>query len=708
MNYLHYVPSLMRSALILLCIIHAVHSVKRSSSKRSNNNAYRLLAKSIQSRVNTRSPSSSSPSSETNHKKFDIDTIATALRSLSTSQAALKKIDGAAHEAYQRTHISSTNLATATASSASDDEHDNEKDSHSSSSGLGGLKVAGRMTRNAARLGCVADALLAAELCEFLALHPPGGREENKTMATLIEEKLRQDPEGTLAYSTSRRVVLNTTIYADSKDDYARNRKSATDDAYEKHDNMSLALSILVIYEPHYTGGAGIGHGGVDDLLSFSSNDNKENDDAENEQIEKTQQQKPRGRFLVILSTVTRNQTNLQLPQIIRTLDRSPQRLPLRSGLISNEVASVCKPLYQLAGKVLQVVGPIISTVQSEDDIEVNESESDKKEEGCISESEKDEEKTSVGESTKSRSKKNKNALPPSSDSTEEKALDKVSEKKSEKKSKNIAAIHFVGHSLAGGVAAIAANILDGSLPMPSIAEKSKGRIIKSTKTEETKHELNDKIDKQSTENDDEATKSEDDENAQTNNKTQSSSKTNQTPTKWSGYARARSSALCLGPPPCLSPNLKSAFVTSIIHGDDIVCRTTRTTIQTLCERTQKSIHGGLLTRSVGWMSDAVSLTISGLKSHAHGSEGEEGKLSVPGKVYLIRPRRMGGGSSSIHEVGGATGGREALRAAVLWQLNDILLSGSLWSHHELGAYIMSLDRVQLRGFTDGGTDESE
>jgi hypothetical protein len=57
-----------------------------------------------------------------------------------------------------------------------------------------------------------------------------------------------------------------------------------------------------------------------------------------------------------------------------------------------------------------------------------------------------------------------------------------------------------------------------------------------------------------------------------------------------------------------------------------------------------------------------------------------------------------------MHEVGGLKGGREALRAAILWQLNDILLSNSLWKHHQLHYYIQGLDKVQLRG-TEVGDD---
>lgn len=168
--------------------------------------------------------------------------------------------------------------------------------------------------------------------------------------------------------------------------------------------------------------------------------------------------------------------------------------------------------------------------------------------------------------------------------------------------------------------------------------------------------------------------------------------------------ARGRSSAFCLGPPPCLSSNLRAPFITSIIHGDDMICRTSQATLKHLRERTRHSIKGGVLGRSVGWMTDTLSLTVSGLKSQ---SKSENDRLVLPGKVFLIRPRRIGGGSSSIHEVGDSTaGGREAFRAAVLWQLNDILLSGSMLAHHGLDSYICSLDRVKLSGLADESTAE--
>jgi hypothetical protein len=60
-----------------------------------------------------------------------------------------------------------------------------------------------------------------------------------------------------------------------------------------------------------------------------------------------------------------------------------------------------------------------------------------------------------------------------------------------------------------------------------------------------------------------------------------------------------------------------------------------------------------------------------------------------------------------MHEVGAQLkGGREALRAAVFWQLSDVLLTKSLWKHHELESYIHGLDRVQLRGIDDDATTQ--
>ena len=574
---------------------------KRRDGEDATNDAYVLLARAIRDRLtvaddidndgtnNHHRPSKAAP-------PYDLSTIASALRSLSTTQSALKKIDGAAHEAYQRTHRSSTSLDDE--DDENDDYHDDDDDENNNRNGakgsgatIGGLKVAGRMSRNAARVGCVANALFAAELCEFGSVLDHNDGSNNN------------DDDGTLASWTGREVILNTTIHADD-----------------------LFISVLILYERGYDGGAGVNHGSLDDLLSSvkseigvtvisedeeieegkEESDNNRNDIVEMTKSSETVDAYPtsasttqRGRFLVILSDHLHMSRDLS--SIMSILDIPPRRLRLRH----DESASVCESLYQMANKVLDVIGPVIAATSN-----------------------------------------NINGNNINGDDDDDDDCRKVQQP----------AIHFVGHSLAGGVAAISACIIDGSLPLLL------PRDIRIDKQQQQQHDNFASI------------------------------------SLLSGSGRARTSAFCLGLPPCLSSNVDTPFITSIIQGDDVVCRTSRDTIDSLCNRTRRTIKGGVLGRSVGWMSQAVKLTVSGLTSSSSSSS-KESRLVVPGQVYIVRPRRIGGGSSSIHEVGGRGG--NTLRATLLWQLNDILLSKSLWSHHRLETYIRSLDRVRLKGFAD-------
>eukprot|EP00934_Nitzschia_sp_Nitz4_P005194 Nitzschia sp. Nitz4//scaffold1_size375055//244277//245776//NITZ4_000297-RA/size375055-processed-gene-0.448-mRNA-1//-1//CDS//3329541108//5184//frame0 len=222
----------------------------------------------------------------------------------------------------------------------------------------------------------------------------------------------------------------------------------------------------------------------------------------------------------------------------------------------------------------------------------------------------------------------------------------------------NNAAIHFVGRSLAGGVASLAATMLHGAIPSPL----PRNSTLRNKKQEE---------------------------------------RSNQTSISeiqpLSDVCRGRSSALTLGAPPCLSSNVLAAFCTSILYGDDVVCRSTPDTVQHLCDRVERYFERGPIGKNFGWVSDTISLTVSSLRSHAHGSEGEEAILTVAGQAYLLRPRRLGD-TCSIHEVGNLKkGGREALRAQLLWQLKEVLLSSSMWKHHAPETYVQGLGMVRLR-----------
>jgi len=430
----------------------------------------------------------------------DIKLLEKTLKSLSTTQKAFKGLDGAAHEAYQRTFSSFSN---------------NELTS-----------VVGRARRSASRTASTADAFLTAELCELVE------RDQ------YIENSHSED--GAL---WNRQILLKTNV---------RLTKGSN-------------VTVLVLWEPSYDGGAGVNHGGIKDLARTTSKEKK-------------------GRFLVIL----KDSANNDLKETFDILDSEPLEVELKSGLVANEIASVQIHLYRCAGRVLREIRPLMS---------------------------------------------------------DEKLINKTK-----------AAFHFVGQSLGGGVASLAAVILDGSLPMPQVRKQQRKNKSDADRVDGNITTLN-----------------------------------------LDGWGRGRSSATVLGSPPSLSANVKAAFIKSIIYGDDVICRTTQKSLERLCQRTRRFMKGSLLGRNLDWMTDAASLTITNVKYHARGSDGEETRLVVPGQAFLIRPRRLRG-VCSMHEVGCSKGGREALRSAILWQLNDILLSESCWKHHQLKAYIEGLDKVQLRG----------
>ena len=377
-----------------------------------------------------------------------------------------------------------------------------------------------------------------------------------------------------------------------------------------------IPTRILVIYEKDYNGGAGMDHGGIDGI-------------AEHDESKRIN----RGRILVVL----RDEYDMHLDKTLKCIDKHPEFLDLNIGLVSGEIVCVNKMIWQTAQKVLQscaeVLGVEIATkventtiVENIGTIETQESESD------------------------ATNKQNRQDI-------------------KDKNSTVMPAIHFVGRSLAGGIASMSAAMLEGSIPMDKTNHKKnrKQKRNKSSHSNQETHKSMMLLDTTSIES---------------------------LNTALHAFGQGRTSALSLGAPPSISANIKASFITSVIYGDDIICRATKESLDRLRKRTMKRVTGGVLSGLTGGLTDTISLTMSSMQSHAHGSEGEEARLSIPGKVYLIRPRRISGGVSSIHEIGK---GRDALRAAILWQLNDILLSNSLWKHHSLESYIKGIDKVQLR-----------
>jgi len=505
--------------------------------------AYLLLASAISDRVLHLQDEENAHSKEAADADY-VSKVARSLRTMSNAQGALKSLDGAAHEAYQRTTHGTASLS--------------EADS----------KVTGRTARSAARAGVVADALFACELCELIEYPELNSPDHGQTSNGTLWEKV---------------VLLNTTVAMETD---GFNTDFGTSEMPE--------LSLIVLYDPNYNGGAGVSHGGVDNLISGDETTN------------------PRGRILVLLSD---NYSN-NLEATLRYLDLSPFSLLLRAGRVAHQNVSLHENLWKTAGRVLEKLAP---SLLSHGAIETN------------------------------------STAPP-------------------------VALHFLGRSLSGGVAGLAAAILDGLLPMPNKNHLEQRRHT--LRGEEQYRE-----ERSRAPGDEEATYDSD----SLNPETQATIPREDI----SGFGRGRTSAMLLGPPPCLSSNVQAAFATSIIYGDDVVPRSTFASLNRLCRRVKRHVKGGVFGKRLGLVTDAVSLTMTGLKRHVAGSKGEQSRLSLFGRGFLVRPRRLGG-VCSIHEVG-AISGREGLRAAMLWQLGDILLGKSLWRHHSLHSYIHGLDRVQLR-----------
>ena len=233
--------------------------------------------------------------------------------------------------------------------------------------------------------------------------------------------------------------------------------------------------------------------------------------------------------------------------------------------------------------------------------------------------------------------------------------------------SHNTSAIHFVGRAMSGGIAAIAAGILDGAVPMP-LENKRPPKNQQDQNLVDGSEENSDVFDFGALQR----------------------------------MVRGRVSGMVLGAPPCLSPNVEIPFVKSILYGDDIVGRASPDSLDRFYKRTRRAMQQkNVIGKKLNWMSDAATMATSNVQAHVFSGKDKHKKLITPGTAYLIRPRRLGN-QCSIHEIGSQLrSSREALRAAILWQLNDVLLSRSIWKHHQLDSYIHGLDRVHLRGLED-------
>ena len=324
------------------------------------------------------------------------------------------------------------------------------------------------------------------------------------------------------------------------------------------NEDSGINVHVLVLHEPYYIGGGGMNHGGIDALVTTQYNQETSTS--------------PRGRYLVIL----RDEYDETLDRILFNLDVEPEFIDLNVGLVSGEVASVNGNLWRCAGAVLESLRPLLTDCDDENDSKPSNTGD-----------------TKVADDVTQPENENESIIKISQRSVETSTNPDV-----------LPAIHFVGNSVAGGIASLAAAILDGSIPTPSDNKKRRKKRSKKKRTRSRNGSGgNTRSDKQKS----------------TGNLSISPSHnvTGIGETKefnifsLHGIGSGRTSAMALGAPPSLSANIKAGFITSVIHGDDIVCRLCKSNLDRLRKRSIRILKGGLFTKNIGWMTDTFSLTVS-------------------------------------------------------------------------------------------------
>lgn len=81
-------------------------------------------------------------------------------------------------------------------------------------------------------------------------------------------------------------------------------------------------------------------------------------------------------------------------------------------------------------------------------------------------------------------------------------------------------------------------------------------------------------------------------------------------------------------------------------------------------------------------------VAVDSLRAQATTLGEDDARLTVPGRVWFAKPRRLKNGATLSRVMQGN------LKEDMLWQLHDIMLTKSMLSHHRLDKYIKILDRV--------------
>jgi hypothetical protein len=159
------------------------------------------------------------------------------------------------------------------------------------------------------------------------------------------------------------------------------------------------------------------------------------------------------------------------------------------------------------------------------------------------------------------------------------------------------------------------------------------------------------------------------------------------------GSAKGRVTCVTLGCPPCLSRAVRLPFVTSFVLGDDMVPRTSGKSLRRLKKRLLQVVpknsgfFGQSLALGTSLFTDVAGVAVQSVKQ-SNTADADEQAVTVPGRVWFLKPRRLHGGATMVRVRQGA------LRDDMLWQMHDIMLTKSMLSHHMLERYIGTLDRV--------------
>ena len=196
----------------------------------------------------------------------------------------------------------------------------------------------------------------------------------------------------------------------------------------------------------------------------------------------------------------------------------------------------------------------------------------------------------------------------------------------------------FRGHSLGGGVAALATCLLSGTISINSNPKTFKSPILKNVR------------------------------------------------------------AVVLSCPKCLrvNPNTTSPPpVLNVIYGDDIIPRLTKSSL----DRLRKDCNMGFA-GSVGSFfrtepeADSASHVVEATKK-ATKKATTKVEFSIPGKSYFVKPRKSG--EAAVYNID--TGSRIKKNQQKLWCLNDVVVAESLWRHHDLiDGYLRGFERVEIAG----------